>query len=291
MSDTLAMAKTAREALARALSVLQTDATAPPDWMDVAEPVSEAMGALFRIERSQGAFAGEVTLALEQTRKALSLLQGRPQGIPAIDRALESVASALGQVHALHRVAQAPAPAPTHAPVPAPVAAPAASPAPAHPPAPIAAPAPPPYAPAPAPSPAAAPAAYAHTHSPAPAPAPSPAPAPPPYAHAPHIEVALAPNSPSNLYLGFGGDDIVDHGGVFVATYDLPKIGQSVSLHILLPGGYALDAHGVVHWTRETEGEGSERGYGVKLLQVSSEGRELLARYARNREPIFYDDV
>lgn len=274
MSDTLAMAKAAREALARALSALQTDANAPPDWMEVAEPVSEAMGALFRIERAQGAFPAEAALALDQTRKALAMLQGRPAGLPTIDAAMESVAAALGQVHALHRLAQDPAPVPlvtrAHPPAPAP-AAPPPAPAPAHPPAPWPAP-----VPAPAPSPA--PVAPALAHAPAPA-------------HAPRTEVALAPNSPSNVYLGFGGSDIVAHGGVFVATYDIPKIGESVWLHILLPGGYELDAHGVVHWTRETEGEGAEPGYGVRITQITSEGRELLARYARNREPIFYDDV
>jgi len=46
-----------------------------------------------------------------------------------------------------------------------------------------------------------------------------------------------------------------------------------------------------VRWTREVEGDGVEPGFGVRILQISSQGRELLARYARNREPLFYDDV
>jgi len=268
MSDTLAMAKSAREALARALSALQSDPTAPPDWMDIAEPISEAMGALFRVERSQGDFVEQVSLALDAARKALALLQAR-SGHPAFEQAMESVAASLGTIHALSRTANQPAPIPLVVRAPTPEAAPA-----------------------PAPTPAPTPAPHAHAPAPAPAPTPAAAPSPAP-AHAPslRLEVALAAHSPSNLYKGLSGDDIVDDGGIFVATYDIPKLGQSVWLRVLLPGGYQFEALGVVRWTRETDGDGIEPGFGVKIERISNEGRQLLARYARHREPIFYDDV
>ena len=83
MSDPVSAAKSARESLARALSAIQSDAAVPPHVMAVAEPISNAMGALFQIERSGGAAAStRGPVALEAVRRALGLLQQHPRTIP-----------------------------------------------------------------------------------------------------------------------------------------------------------------------------------------------------------------
>jgi hypothetical protein len=108
---------------------------------------------------------------------------------------------------------------------------------------------------------------------------------------APQIDVELGTHSPSNFYKGLGGNDVIEHGGVFVATYKILKIGTQVSLRILLPGDYEFQAGAVVQWTREGGADSAEPGFGARFTQITPEGRQLVYRYTRNREPIFYDDL
>jgi hypothetical protein len=105
------------------------------------------------------------------------------------------------------------------------------------------------------------------------------------------IEVELGAHSTSNFYKGLSGNDVFDHGGIFVQTYTVPKIGESVSLRIHLPGDLELDASGQVQWIRETRSGESEPGFGARITHITDEGRQLVYRYVRNREPIFYDDL
>jgi len=108
-----------------------------------------------------------------------------------------------------------------------------------------------------------------------------------------NVVVELGTHSVSNFYKGLGGNDVIEHGGIFVATYKIPKIGAQVNLRILLPGDYEFQAAGVVQWIREphSAGESSEPGFGARFVQITPEGRQLVYRYTRNREPMFYDDL
>jgi Tfp pilus assembly protein PilZ len=195
----------------------------------------------------------------------------------------------------------APAPAPQPTPAPQPVIEPKAV---------VAAraePAPAPAKPAPTPAPAAAKRAQ-QTPAPAatkpaqqtpapttaksatPAPAPARAKEPPPPAGTRTVDVELGTHSASNFYKGLGGNDVIEHGGIFVATYRIPKLGSLVQLRVLLPGDYEFYATATVQWMREASGS-SEPGFGARFTQIGNEGRQLVYRYARNREPMFYDDL
>jgi Tfp pilus assembly protein PilZ len=106
------------------------------------------------------------------------------------------------------------------------------------------------------------------------------------------FEVELGTHSTSNFYKGLGGNDVIDAGGIFVATYKIPNIGSTVNLRVLLPGDYEFQATGVVQWTREASTTGdSHPGFGARFTQIGAEGRQLVYRYTRNREPMFYDDL
>ena len=112
------------------------------------------------------------------------------------------------------------------------------------------------------------------------------------HAHLPLINADLGTHSPTNFYKGLSGNDVIDHGGIFVSTYMIPKIGSPVRLKIALPGGYEFEAYGSVSWTREaSRSTDAPPGFGAKLTQVSQEARQLVYRYVRNREPLFYDDM
>ncbi|MCC6904041.1 MAG: hypothetical protein IT377_34055 [Polyangiaceae bacterium] len=382
MTDPVSAARTARESLARGLSVLQSPGV-PAGVMDVAEPIAMAMGALHKIEATQGgALAEQATLALDAARRGLSMLQGSAGQHPAVDQAMEAVAGSLGTIHSLvqappragaatvpavpnalagtlvmqpgqppqpayqqaapqpqaaHPQAAyaptAPQPQAAYQPPPQPQAAPQAAypqaapqPQAAYPQAayPQAAPqpayaaqqfppggygAPPPAAqgapwagqPPAAPQPQAAQAAWQQPPAAAPALGSSPVAAgaqvpgvqaPP---NVPRMEADLGAHSPSNFYKGLSGNDVIDSGGLFVATYKIPKIGSNVVIKVALPGGYEFEALAVVEWIREapnsTAGVEAPPGFGAKFTQISPEGRQLVYRYVRNREPLFHDDL
>jgi Tfp pilus assembly protein PilZ len=128
------------------------------------------------------------------------------------------------------------------------------------------------------------------------APAPTPAPSAAPAAPAGDVrEVELGAMSESNFYKGLSGPDVIEHGGIFVATYKIPPVGSQVTLRVHLPSkGQPLEftARAIVRWTRESRDGSGAPGFGARFVPngLSSEGRNLVYRYARNREPMFYDD-
>lgn len=116
-----------------------------------------------------------------------------------------------------------------------------------------------------------------------------PVPAPPPVGNMQLISADLGAHSPTNFYKGLSGNDIIDHGGLFVSTYLSPKIGTPIRLKVSLPGGYEFEANAVVKWTREQGGDALP-GFGAQFTAITAEARQLVYRYVRNREPLFHDD-
>jgi len=117
-----------------------------------------------------------------------------------------------------------------------------------------------------------------------------PVPAPPAVGNMQVIAADLGAHSPTNFYKGLSGNDIIDHGGLFVSTYVAPKIGTPVRLRVSLPGGYEFEANAVVKWTRDLGGDALP-GFGAQFTAITPEARQLVYRYVRNREPIFHDDL
>jgi hypothetical protein len=103
----------------------------------------------------------------------------------------------------------------------------------------------------------------------------------------PRFDVALGASSPSNFYRGMDGDDVVMHGGVFVATYaKLPPLGAAVVLTIELPGGNRFEVAGTVAWTQDELGEDSPAGFGARLASAPEDARAMIAQFVRHREPL-----
>jgi hypothetical protein len=107
------------------------------------------------------------------------------------------------------------------------------------------------------------------------------------------VEAELGAHSTTNFYKGLSGNDVVDSGGIFIATYNIPPIGRPLLVKVSLPGGYEFEAHAVVRWTRDSPQSGTDAppGYGAQFTQISPEARQLVYRYVRNREPLFHDDL
>ncbi len=376
MTEFVSTARSAREALARGLSALQSDPNVPAEFLDLAEPIALAMGALHRIERSEGPdIRTHADVALNQVRASLSKLQEKPASHPAIVAAMEAVASSLGLVHSLTKAAETPVAttasiprvdelSPVTAPLPKAAQAQQApqgpsnaalaatvqalpqqfAPAQGNGPAqnassaatfrpqggpvhhPNQAPAAPPTAPPPvgyAPDPFgggvhgygqgyghgygqghAAPAGQHGIGAPPRPHAPQPGPRlsePEPILIAtpgvdpslPLMNADLGAHSMTNFYKGLSGNDIIEHGGIFVSTYKSPPLGTAVRLRVSLPGGYEFEAQATIRWRRENEGEGegATPGFGAQFTNISAEAKQLVYRYVRNREPLFHDDL
>jgi len=280
VSDLVTTARTARESLARGLGALQSDPQLHSSLSELAAPIAQAMGALHAIERSGGsAIVPNAEVALNHTRAALAQLQTHASSHPAIAAAAEAVAASLGLVHSLTRTGKSGAPPPQQLGYAPTVAAAAVSQ-----PLPASRGAFRPGAAGP-PEGSALAATYASSSMNPPA-------APMPSGEVPIVNADLGTASPTNFYKGLSGNDVIDHGGLFIATYMIPKIGTVVRLKISLPGGYEFEANGVVRWAREqSEGGDVLPGFGAQLTQITPEARQLVYRYVRNREPLFHDDL
>jgi uncharacterized protein (TIGR02266 family) len=303
VTDPLSTSRTARENLAKGLNALQADPSVPKHLVELAAPIAQAMGALHQLEKTSQ-LVPHADVALNHVRGALAQLQAQPPTHPAVSAALEAVATSLSLVHTLSKMGNGPAPASAplmqhmhqqpppvqHSPSPhkgGTGAMPQKAPKPPTPPAQAAVQPPPQPVQAPPPmvsrDPFAAPPAVPARPS-------APVPAPPPQGNAQVINADLGAHSPTNFYKGLSGNDIIDHGGLFVSTYVSPKIGTPVRLKVSLPGGYEFEANAVVKWTREQGGD-APPGFGAQFTQITPEARQLVYRYVRNREPIFHDDL
>lgn len=253
----------ARQSLSQALEVLQS-AGIPAQLASAARPLAESLRVLVEIEKSpRAATPSAVESVLGALREGLKLVQ-LPQnlGLPAAERAMSAIAEALGRALELSHAAAAPSPAPAAPPVPT---------------AGLGAARPPAGAAGQQPSSSKA--------------APEAGSAEPLRA----VEAALGAHSATNFYKGLASGDIVTSGGLFVATYQLPRVGQTLLLKVSMPGGYSFEAKGVVAWTREVPlsatAPGATPGFGAQICEISDEGRGLIQRYVRNREPLFHDDL
>jgi hypothetical protein len=281
-----ALARQARESLGRGLEALQSG-DVPERLLAAAQPLAQAMSTLVEMEAAPPALARKAGDAvLSALREALGLLQ-RPENaqLAVSEAAMTAVAEALGLVRQITEVQDGAPRAPfgkaqlaaTQLAGSAPAAA-----------APVAA--------RPAPAPAAAARKPAAPASPAAPVVAAPVAEKLPAAALRAVEAALGAHSATNFYKGLAGGDVVASGGLFVATYQAPEVGEPLLLKVTMPGGYAFEAKGVVAWRRDVQtssanAPGETPGFGAQFSEISDEGRGLIQRYVRNREPLFHDDA
>jgi hypothetical protein len=103
----------------------------------------------------------------------------------------------------------------------------------------------------------------------------------------PKFDVSLDASSPSTFYRSMDGDDVVRHGGIFVATYaKLPPLGAILALGLDFPGGARADCQAQVSWVQEHLGDDTPAGFGAKLVNPSSDLCAMIAQFVRYREPL-----
>jgi ATPase involved in DNA repair/ATPase family associated with various cellular activities (AAA) len=109
----------------------------------------------------------------------------------------------------------------------------------------------------------------------------------------PRFEVELGAHTPSNFYLGVEGGDVVENGGLFIATFARPPaVGSRVIVNAVFPFRAEADLHGRVSWVRDrTEGQDDTAppGFGIRLEKVDARRRQLIASFVKNRSPLLFE--
>lgn len=103
------------------------------------------------------------------------------------------------------------------------------------------------------------------------------------------VEVTL--ESESNFYNGF--TENISAGGLFVATYDTREIGDRLTMELTLPGREEpISVHGEVRWIRELNPLTPDvtPGMGVRFIDISDEAVAAIERFAKEKDPLFFDD-
>ncbi|HEY2743058.1 MAG TPA: PilZ domain-containing protein [Polyangia bacterium] len=95
-------------------------------------------------------------------------------------------------------------------------------------------------------------------------------------------------DSLDGLYAGLSYD--VASGGVFVATWDMPPVGERVYLLLTLPDGGEVELGGVVRWVRDESlaGDGLPAGCGVECKGMPVDVLRALQAFAAEREPTLW---
>jgi uncharacterized protein (TIGR02266 family) len=104
------------------------------------------------------------------------------------------------------------------------------------------------------------------------------------------IEVGLS--SESNFYTGLTRD--ISTGGIFVATHQLHRVGQRVTVHLTLPGVTGpVTVEAEVRWVREISalnGSHGTTGMGLKFLELTPGARQAITAFVDKHDSIFHDE-
>ncbi|HQP33588.1 MAG TPA: PilZ domain-containing protein, partial [Polyangiaceae bacterium] len=104
------------------------------------------------------------------------------------------------------------------------------------------------------------------------------------------------PRVPLEVEVGLSGDntffaglsmDVVD-GGLFVATWQALPVGTLVEVSLVLPGGHAVTAPGVVVFVID-EREELSPGMGITLSGLAPQHLDAIRRFCKQRPPTYYD--
>ncbi|NUO49653.1 MAG: AAA family ATPase [Polyangiaceae bacterium] len=110
--------------------------------------------------------------------------------------------------------------------------------------------------------------------------------------NAPRFDAAIDFQSPSNFYRWRAQADVVNEGGVFIATRrKVPNLGQEVVIRVTLPGGVELEARAVVEWARPPGHQGMAAGFGARFVDLPTYARQLIDHFVARREPLLFEQA
>jgi uncharacterized protein (TIGR02266 family) len=106
------------------------------------------------------------------------------------------------------------------------------------------------------------------------------------------LEVKVDLESENNFYTGLTQN--ISSGGLFIATHQLRRIGDRITLKFMLPGSdkpVAVETE--VRWIRENSSlqrvDGAT-GMGVRFINLTSDAQAAINSFIQSRESLYYDD-
>jgi uncharacterized protein (TIGR02266 family) len=105
-----------------------------------------------------------------------------------------------------------------------------------------------------------------------------------------NLEVDVTFESEHNFYTGFLEN--LSSGGLFVATHDIRRIGDTVEVRFTLPGrAEPVTATARVRWIREYgNSPDAAPGMGLQFVDLDPAVQKEIERFIALREPIFFED-
>lgn len=106
------------------------------------------------------------------------------------------------------------------------------------------------------------------------------------------LEVQVDLESENNFYTGLTQN--ISAGGLFIATHQLRRIGERITLKFNVPGtDRPVTVETEVRWIRENSSlqrvDGAT-GMGVRFINLSPEASEAINKFIQSRESLYYDD-
>lgn len=104
------------------------------------------------------------------------------------------------------------------------------------------------------------------------------------------VDLDVTITSEHNFYAGFVENMSV--GGIFIATHQHKKVGETLEFSVHLPdGGEPISGVGEVRWVRVySETSNVPPGMGIRFREIDPESAERIERFLAEREPLFYDE-
>jgi uncharacterized protein (TIGR02266 family) len=103
------------------------------------------------------------------------------------------------------------------------------------------------------------------------------------------MELTVGLETDSNFYTGLTQD--ISTGGLFVATHQLRRSGDRITVKFSLPGVETpIVVESEVRWIREHGDQDHPSGMGLKFLDLIPQARTAIAHFLKSRDSIFYDD-
>jgi uncharacterized protein (TIGR02266 family) len=106
------------------------------------------------------------------------------------------------------------------------------------------------------------------------------------------LEVKVDLESEHNFYTGLTQN--ISAGGLFIATHQLRRIGDRITLKFSLPGSdKTVAVETEVRWIRENSSlqkvDGAT-GMGVRFVNLTPEASAIINSFIQSRESLYYDD-
>lgn len=106
------------------------------------------------------------------------------------------------------------------------------------------------------------------------------------------IEVKVDLDSEHTFYTGLTRN--ISTGGLFVATYDLRRIGDRITLSFQLPGSaQPLSVETEVRWIRESSflhRHDMAIGMGLRFISLSPEATVAISSFLADSDSLYHDD-